>query len=72
MNDGGQGTYEVEKTKRRLEVEKEELQGALEEAEGALEQEEAKVVRIQLELSTMRQDIDRRVREKEEEFESVR
>merc|ERR1712180_334768 len=55
-----------------LEVEKEELQGALEEAEGALEQEENKVLRAQLELSQVKQEIDRRIAEKEEEFENTR
>merc|ERR1712045_1095309 len=53
-------------------MEKEELQGALEEAEGALEQEENKVLRAQLELGQAKQEIDRRVAEKEEEFENTR
>ena len=43
-----------------MEVEKEELQGALEEAEGSLEQEENKVLRAQLELGQVRQEIDRK------------
>merc|ERR1712096_31995 len=42
------------------------------EAEGALEQEENKVLRAQLELGQVRQEIDRRVAEKEEEFENTR
>merc|ERR1712112_725866 len=50
----------------------EELQAALEEAEAALEQEENKVLRAQLELGQVRQEIDRRVAEKEEEFENTR
>merc|ERR1711971_166726 len=57
-----------DKQRRRLEQEKEELQGALEEAEGTLEQEENKVLRAQLELGQVKQEIDRRVAEKEEEF----
>merc|ERR1712183_808481 len=56
---------EAEKGRKRLEVEKEELQGAL-------EQEENKVLRGQLELSQVRQEIDRRIQEKEEEFENTR
>merc|ERR1712047_199606 len=51
---------------------KEELQGALEEAEGTLEQEENKVLRAQLELGQVKQEIDRRVAEKEEEFNNTR
>ena len=62
----------LDKQRRRLEIEKEELQAALEEAEATLEQEENKVVRAQLELSQIRQEIDRRIQEKEEEFENTR
>merc|ERR1711910_199459 len=42
------------------------------EAEGALEQEENKVLRASLELGQVRQEIDRRIAEKEEEFENSR
>merc|ERR1711878_154470 len=45
---------------------------ALEEAEAALEQEENKVLRAQLELGQVRQEIDRKIHEKEEEFENTR
>merc|ERR1712111_63914 len=55
-----------------LEAEKMELQAALEEAEGALEQEENKVLRAQLELTQVRQEIERRIAEKDEKFESTR
>ena len=44
----------------------------LEEAEAALEQEENKVLRAQLEMSQVRQEIDRRIQEKEEEFDHAR
>ena len=53
-------------------MEKEELQAALEESESSLEQEEAKVTRLQLEISTFRNEIERRIHEKEEEFENTR
>merc|ERR1712058_175824 len=72
LGDGGRSIHDLDKQRRRLEVEKEELQGALEEAEGALEQEENKVLRAQLELAQVRQEIDRRVAEKEEEFNNTR
>ena len=49
-----------------------ELEAALSEAEGALEQEENKVLRAQLELTQVRQEIERRIAEKEEEFENSR
>merc|ERR1712158_197192 len=41
-------------------------------AEGALEQEENKVLRAQLELAQVRQVIERRIAEKEEEFASTK
>merc|ERR1711935_734590 len=47
-------------------------QAALEEAEGALEQEENKVLRAQLELTQVRQEIERRLGIKDEEFMSTR
>merc|ERR1712193_232343 len=72
LGDGGRSIHELDKQRRRLEVEKEELQTALEEAEGALEQEENKVLRAQLELGQVRQEIDRRIQEKEEEFDNTR
>merc|ERR1712186_200721 len=72
LGDGGRSIHELDKQRRRLEVEKEELQAALEEAEAALEQEENKVMRAQLELTQVRQEIDRRIQDKEEEFENTR
>merc|ERR1719471_2168077 len=45
-----------------------ELEAALSEAEATLEQEENKVLRCQLELNQVQQEIVRRVSEKEEEF----
>ena len=56
----------------KFQAEKEELQAALEEAEGALEAEENKVLRAQLELGQVKQEIDRRISEKEEEFNNTR
>merc|ERR1712119_128521 len=61
-----------DKQRRRLGQEKEELQAALEEAEATLEMEENKVLRAQLELAQVKQEIDRRVAEKEEEFNNTR
>lgn len=72
LGEGGRSTHELEKARKRLEMEKEELQSALEEAEAALEQEEAKVMRAQLEMGAIRQEIDRRLAEKDEEFDNTR
>merc|ERR1712051_206180 len=72
LGDGGRSIHELDKQRRRLEVEKEELQAALEEAEAALEQEENKVLRAQLELGQVRQEIDRKIAEKVGEFDNTR
>merc|ERR1719244_492690 len=72
ISEGGRNMHDASKSVKRLEIEKEELQAALEEAEAALEQEENKVLRGQLELSQVRQEIDRRIGEKEEEFDNTR
>ena len=44
----------------------------MEEAEATLEQEENKVLRAQMELSLLRKEIDKRIEEKEEEFNNTR
>merc|ERR1712128_409658 len=72
LGDGGRSIHNLDKNRRNLEVESDELKGALEEAEGALEAEENKVLRSQLELATVKQEIDRKVSEKEEEFNNTR
>merc|ERR1712127_702232 len=72
LGDGGRSIHGLDKTRRRMETEKEELQGALEEAEGSLEAEENKVPRAALELGQVRQEIDRKIGEKEEEFNNSR
>merc|ERR1739844_129287 len=72
ISEGGRSIHEIDKIRKRLEAEKMELEAALSEAEGALEQEENKVPRAQLELTQVRQVIERRMAEKDEEFESTR
>merc|ERR1719193_216207 len=62
----------MDQIRKRLEAEKIELQAALEEAEGTLEQEENKVLRAQLELTQVRQDIERRLAEEDDEFTMIR
>merc|ERR1712241_1380667 len=72
ISEGGRSIHEIDKICRRLEAEKMELESALSEAEGALEQEENKVLRCQLELTQVRQEIERRMAEKDEEFLSTK
>merc|ERR1711971_501353 len=68
ISEGGRSIHEIDKIRKRLGAEKLELQAALEEAEATLEQEENKVLRCQLELNAVGQEIERRLAEKEEEF----
>lgn len=72
LGEGGRAQHELQKVRRRLEVEKDELAAALTEAEAALEAEEQKVARTQVEVAQVRQDIEKRIHEKEEEFENTR
>merc|ERR1712073_74790 len=65
LGEGGRSIHALDKQRRMLETEKEELQATL-------EMEENKVLRAQLELANVRQEIDRRVAEKEEEFNNTR
>uniref|UniRef100_A0A0K0D9T0 Myosin motor domain-containing protein n=1 Tax=Angiostrongylus cantonensis TaxID=6313 RepID=A0A0K0D9T0_ANGCA len=72
LDEGGKSVHDLQKIRRRLEIEKEELQLALDESEAALEAEEAKVLRAQVEVSQIRSEIEKRLQEKEEEFENTR
>merc|ERR1712183_85128 len=72
ITEGGRSIHEIDKIRKRLEAEKLELQSALEEAEATLEQEENKVLRIQMELTGVKGEIERRIAEKDEEFAMVR
>merc|ERR1712172_423132 len=72
ISEGGRSIHEIDKIRKRLEAEKMELEAALSEAEGALEQEENKVLRCQLELTQVRQEIEQRIMAKEEEFASTK
>ena len=71
ISEGGRSIHEIAKICKRLEAEKMELEAALSKPEGALEQEENRVLRAQLELAQVRQEIERRT-EKDEEFASTK
>ena len=72
ISEGGRSIHEIDKIRKRLEAEKLELEAALSEAEGALEQEENKVLRASLELTQVKQEIERRISQKEDEFNSTK
>ncbi|CAJ0579471.1 unnamed protein product, partial [Mesorhabditis spiculigera] len=72
LADGGRSVQEMNRIVRTLELEKEEMQHAVDEAEAALEAEESKVLRAQVEVSQIRAEIERRLHEKDDEFENTR
>merc|ERR1711981_257355 len=72
ISEGGRSIHEIDKICKRLEAEKMELEAALSEAEGALEQEENKVLRASLELTQVRQEIERRLNQKDDEFNATK
>ena len=72
LNEVGRSASEQAQARRRLEQERDELQGALEAAESNLEAEELKVQKGLQEIAAIRQSIDKRLAEKDEEFESTR
>ncbi|CAJ0600448.1 unnamed protein product [Cylicocyclus nassatus] len=72
LGEGGRAAHALSKNLRRLEMEKEELQRGLDEAEAALEAEESKSLRCQIEVTQIRAEIEKRIAEKEEEFENSR
>ena len=72
IGEGGRSIHEIDKIRIRLEAEKMELESALSEAEGVLEQDENKVLRSALELTQVKQEIERRLAQKEDEFASTK
>lgn len=72
LSESSKTIHDLELTRKRLQMEKEELQSALAEAETALEMEENKVYAAQQALEQAKIDHDRRLREKEDEFEAIR
>jgi len=72
ITEGGRSIHELDKVRKRLEAEKLELEAALAEAEGALEQEENKVLRCQLELTAVKQEIEQKLAAKDDEFLSTK
>ncbi|KAG7244616.1 hypothetical protein INR49_029635, partial [Caranx melampygus] len=72
IGESGKTIHELEKGKKTAESEKAEIQTALEEAEATLEHEESKIIRVQLELTQMKNEIDRKLAEKDEEMDLIK
>merc|ERR1712136_614065 len=66
LSTGGKSLHEVVKAKKKIQNEAEQLKAALDEAE------ESRVLRLQLELTQCKAEVDKRLQEKDEEFESTR
>lgn len=72
ISDGGRTVHEIDKKRKRLEAEKKDLEGALGDAETALEFEENKLLKLTLDINQLKTDIDKRIKEKEEDFECTK
>jgi chromosome segregation ATPase len=72
LSDGGRSVHELERSRRKLETERDEAVVALEQCQSALEQAESRAVLGQLEVTNVRAEVERRLREKDEEFEGTR
>uniref|UniRef100_A0A673M080 Myosin-7-like n=1 Tax=Sinocyclocheilus rhinocerous TaxID=307959 RepID=A0A673M080_9TELE len=72
ISHGNKTIHELEQMKKVLDHEKSGIQAALEEAEGTLEHEESKTIRIQLELSQTRTEVEKKLAEKDEEIDNLR
>lgn len=72
LSASARNAHELEKAKKHIEAQKDELQSALESSESALEQAEAKIVLAQFEITNTRQETERRIADKEEEFNNTR
>ncbi|XP_050952318.1 myosin-7 isoform X2 [Labeo rohita] len=72
ISNGNKTIHELEQMKKVLDHEKCDIQAALEEVEGTLEHEESKTLRIQLELSQIRTEVEKKIAEKDEEIDNLR
>jgi chromosome segregation ATPase len=72
INQSNLRCQEIDKVGKRFEQERDELQATLEEAEAALEQQEAKLDRAVTDVQATKDEMERRLMEKDEEFDGVR
>ncbi|XP_033846706.1 myosin-6-like [Periophthalmus magnuspinnatus] len=72
LGEGGRSAHELDKLRRALLQEKQDLQSALEEAEATLEHEETKILRLQLDSSQTRADLERKISEKDQEMDQAK
>lgn len=72
LSEGGKSTHETEKMRRALEQERDEMQVLLEESDAMMDIEQGKNLKVQLELTQLKQTHERRQHEKDDESESMR
>ena len=72
LGEGSRRTMEMEKTCKRIEIERDEMRGSVEEMEATLGQEVAKLQRSQIDINALRTELERRLAEKDEEIENIR
>ena len=72
ISERGMNKFEMQRNNKRLEAERVELLEHIEDLENNLTTEQAKQLKTQLEYSQYRQEMERKLLEKDEEFENMR
>jgi len=72
LSTGGKSLYEVQKAKKKAEADYDDVKSAYDELEGAFELEQSRVLRLQLELTQAKNEVNKKLQEKDEEFDSTR
>ena len=72
LSDREQRAHDLNALVKRLETEKQELQAAVEEADSALEQGDTKLQQVLADQTELKAEAERRVTERESEFETTR
>ena len=72
ISERGMNKFEMQRNNKRLESERMELLEHIEDLEANLTTEQAKQLKTQLEYNQYRQEMERKILEKDEEFENMR
>ena len=72
VSERGMNKYEMQRNNKKLETERTELLEQIDEMDASLALEQSKQLKIQLELNQYKQEVERKLSEKEEEFDNLR
>ena len=72
ISERGMDKFEMQRNNKRLELERGELLEHIEELETNLTSEQGKQLKLQLEVTQYRQEVERKLLEKEDDFDNLR